>query len=105
MDGAGPPVLYNSRGKAMSGNVYDELKERGFVAQVSDETAVRKMLGEKQVTFYVGFDSTASSLHAGSLVPIMAMVHIRRAGPRAIPVVGGGTAMVGAPRGKTEMRQ
>ena len=89
----------------MSGNVYDELKERGFVAQVSDETAVRKMLGEKQVTFYVGFDSTASSLHAGSLVPIMAMVHIRRAGHRAIAVVGGGTTMVGDPSGKTEMRQ
>jgi tyrosyl-tRNA synthetase len=89
----------------MTGNVYDELKERGFVAQVSDEAAVRKMLGEKTVTFYVGFDSTAMSLHAGSLVPIMAMVHLRRAGHRAIAVVGGGTTMVGDPSGKTEMRQ
>jgi tyrosyl-tRNA synthetase len=89
----------------MSGSVYDELKERGFVAQVSDEAAVRKMLGEKTVTFYVGFDSTAMSLHAGSLVPIMAMVHLRRAGHRAIAVVGGGTTMVGDPSGKTEMRQ
>jgi len=89
----------------MSGNVYDELKERGFVAQVSDENALRQMLGEKQVTFYVGFDSTAASLHAGSLVPIMAMVHLRRAGHRAIAVVGGGTTMVGDPSGKTEMRQ
>ncbi|MCX6568649.1 MAG: tyrosine--tRNA ligase [Candidatus Aminicenantes bacterium] len=89
----------------MSGNVYDELKERGFVAQVSDEGAVRKMLGEGQTTFYVGFDSTASSLHAGSLVPIMAMVHLRRAGHRAIAVVGSGTTMVGDPSGKTEMRQ
>ncbi len=88
----------------MSGNVYDELKERGFVAQVSDEGAVRKMLGEGQTTFYVGFDSTASSLHAGSLVPIMAMVHLRRAGHRAIAVVGSGTTMVGDPSGKTEMR-
>jgi len=89
----------------MSGNVYDELKERGFVAQVSDEGAVRKMLGENPITFYVGFDSTASSLHAGSLVPIMAMVHLRRAGHRGIAVVGGGTTMVGDPSGKTEMRQ
>ena len=89
----------------MSGNVYDELKERGFVAQVSDEGAVRKALGGDPVTFYVGFDSTATSLHAGSLVPIMAMVHLRRAGHRAIAVVGSGTTMVGDPSGKTEMRQ
>jgi tyrosyl-tRNA synthetase len=89
----------------MSGNVYDELKERGFVAQVSDEAAVRKMLGGEPITFYVGFDSTATSLHAGSLVPIMAMVHLRRAGHRAIVVVGSGTTMVGDPSGRTEMRQ
>ena len=89
----------------MSANVYDEIKERGFVAQVSDEEAVRKMLGAEMVTFYVGFDSTATSLHAGSLVPIMAMVHLRRAGHRAIAVVGSGTTMVGDPSGKTEMRQ
>jgi tyrosyl-tRNA synthetase len=89
----------------MIDNVYDELKERGFVAQVSDEEAVRKMLAAERVTFYVGFDSTATSLHAGSLVPIMAMVHLRRAGHRAIAVVGSGTTMVGDPSGKTEMRQ
>jgi len=89
----------------MSGNVYDEIKERGFVAQVSDEDAVRRMLGGGQAAFYVGFDSTASSLHAGSLVPIMAMVHLRRAGHKAIAVVGSGTTMVGDPSGKSEMRQ
>ena len=89
----------------MNGSVYDELKERGFVAQVSDEDAVRKMLGANTATFYVGFDSTATSLHAGSLVPIMAMVHLRRAGHRAIAVVGSGTTMVGDPSGKSEMRQ
>jgi len=89
----------------VNGNVYDELKERGFVAQVSDEDAVRKMLEAEKVTFYVGFDSTATSLHAGSLVPIMAMVHLRRAGHRAIAVVGSGTTMVGDPSGKSEMRQ
>jgi tyrosyl-tRNA synthetase len=89
----------------VSGNVYDEIKERGFVAQASDEDAVRKMLDTERITFYVGFDSTATSLHAGSLVPIMAMVHLRRAGHRAIAVVGSGTTMVGDPSGKTEMRQ
>ncbi len=89
----------------MSGNVYDELKDRGFIAQVSDEDAVRKMLCKGTVTFYIGFDSTARSLHAGSLVPIMAMVHLRRAGHRAIALTGGGTTMVGDPSGKSEMRQ
>jgi tyrosyl-tRNA synthetase len=63
------------------------------------------MLGEKQVTFYIGYDSTAASLHAGSLVPIMAMVHLRRAGHRTIALIGGGTTMVGDPSGRTEMRQ
>jgi tyrosyl-tRNA synthetase len=88
----------------VSGNVYDEIKERGFIAQVSDEEAVRKALDAERITFYVGFDSTATSLHAGSLVPIMAMVHLRRAGHRVIAVVGSGTTMVGDPSGKTEMR-
>src|SRR5512137_2417562 len=63
------------------------------------------MLGDGPITYYVGFDSTATSLHAGSLVPIMAMVHLRRAGHRTIAVVGSGTTMVGDPSGKTEMRQ
>ncbi len=89
----------------MSDNVYDSLKERGFIAQTSDEDAVRKMLGSSRVTFYVGYDSTATSLHAGSLVPIMAMMHLQRAGHRPIAIVGGGTTMVGDPSGKSEMRQ
>lgn len=89
----------------MTGSIYDELKERGFIAQVSDEAAVRKMLGEKRVTFYIGYDSTASSLHAGSLVPIMATAHLRRAGHRAVALIGGGTTMVGDPSGRTELRQ
>jgi tyrosyl-tRNA synthetase len=89
----------------MNNNVYDTLKERGFIAQVSDEEAVRRMLGGKPVTFYIGYDSTATSLHAGSLVPIMAMVHLQKAGHRPIAIVGGGTTMVGDPSGKTEMRK
>jgi len=89
----------------VSGNIYDELKERGFVAQVSDEAAVRKMLGENRATFYIGFDGTAASLHAGSLVPIMAMMHLRRAGHRALALVGRGTTMIGDPSGKSELRE
>jgi tyrosyl-tRNA synthetase len=89
----------------MSDNAFDILQERGFIAQVTDEAAVRKMLGEEQITFYVGFDGTADSLHAGHLVPVMAMMHLQRAGHRPIGLVGGGTTMVGDPSGKTEMRQ
>ena len=89
----------------MSGNIYDELKERGFIAQVSREEAVREMLGRAPATFYIGYDGTAASLHAGSLVPIMAMVHLRQAGHRALAVVGNGTTMVGDPSGKTELRR
>ena len=88
----------------MNGNVFDELKARGFIAQVSNEEAVRKMLGQGRVTFYIGYDCTAASLHAGSLVPIMAMAHLRKAGHRAIALIGAGTTMVGDPSGKTEMR-
>ncbi len=86
-------------------HIYDELVQRGFIAQVSDENAVRDILEHPPVTFYVGFDSTATSLHAGSLVPIMAMMHLQRAGHRPIFLTGGGTTMVGDPSGKTEMRQ
>ena len=89
----------------MSGDIYDELKERGFIAQVSHEDAVREMLGRAPATFYIGYDGTAASLHAGSLVPIMAMVHLRRAGHRALAVVGNWTTMVGDPSGKTELRR
>ncbi len=89
----------------MPENVYDLLKKRGFIAQVTDEDAVREALGGGPLTFYVGFDSTATSLHAGSLVPIMAMMHLQRAGHRPIFLTGGGTTMVGDPSGKSEMRQ
>ena len=89
----------------MSTNPYDELVQRGFIAQVTDADAVRRMLSEQAVTFYVGFDATATSLHAGSLVPIMAMMHLQRAGHTPIFLTGGGTTMVGDPTGRTELRQ
>jgi tyrosyl-tRNA synthetase len=85
-------------------NVLDLLEERGFVEQVTDRDALRKQL-EKPTTCYIGFDPTASSLHVGSLVPIMSLAHMQRAGHRPIAVVGGGTTLVGDPSGKTEMRR
>jgi tyrosyl-tRNA synthetase len=89
----------------MSANVYDILKERGFIAQASDEDDLRKLLGGDPITYYIGYDSSATSLHAGSLVPIMAMMHLQKAGHRPIAIVGGGTTMVGDPSGRTEMRK
>jgi len=85
-------------------NVYATLEERGFVEQVSDREQVRKLL-EKPITCYIGFDPTASSLHLGSLLPIMSLAHMQRAGHRPIALMGGGTTLVGDPSGKTEMRQ
>ncbi|OQX85473.1 MAG: tyrosine--tRNA ligase [Candidatus Latescibacteria bacterium 4484_7] len=85
-------------------NVYDVLKERGFVEQVSDEDKVRDILSEP-TTCYIGFDPTADSFHVGSLVPIMALAHMQRRGHRVLAVLGGGTAMIGDPSGKSEMRK
>jgi tyrosyl-tRNA synthetase len=81
------------------------LRERGFVQQISDESGLTALLGRGPVTFYCGFDPTASSLHVGSMVPLMAMAHLARAGHRPIAVLGGGTSMIGDPSGKTELRQ
>lgn len=86
-------------------NVFEMLKERGVIAQVTHEDEVRELLGKEKVTFYVGFDPTADSLHVGHFVPMMAMAHMQRAGHRPIAIIGGGTAMVGDPSGKTDMRK
>jgi tyrosyl-tRNA synthetase len=85
-------------------NAYDILEERGFLEQCSDEQRVRKMLESPQ-TCYIGFDPTSDSFHCGSLVPIMALAHMQRAGHRVIALMGGGTSMIGDPSGKTELRQ
>ena len=85
-------------------SAYDVLDERGLIADVTDTDAVRKLLAQPPVTFYVGFDPTADSLHVGHLLPIIAMAHLQRAGHRPIALVGGGTGMVGDPSGKTELR-
>jgi tyrosyl-tRNA synthetase len=84
-------------------NAFDVLQERGFVKQVNDE-GLRERLGREKLTFYIGFDPTADSLHVGNFIQLMAMSHMQRAGHRPIALVGGGTAMVGDPSGKTDMR-
>ena len=84
---------------------FEVLKERGFISQCSNETALKKQLNSEKTTFYVGFDPTGRSLHVGHLVPMFAMAHLQRAGHRAIALVGGGTARIGDPSGKTETRR
>ncbi|KUG22013.1 tyrosyl-trna synthetase [hydrocarbon metagenome] len=86
-------------------SAYDILKERGFIEQVTDETLIKKLFAGGPITCYIGFDPTATSLHIGSLVPIMSLVHIQKSGNRPIALVGGGTGLIGDPSGKTEMRQ
>ncbi len=86
-------------------NVLDTLKERGFLAQITFEDELYKQLEKEPTTFYVGFDPTATSLHFGHFIPIIAMAHMQRAGHIPIALVGGGTAMIGDPSGKTDMRR
>jgi tyrosyl-tRNA synthetase len=86
-------------------NVFDVLRARGFVQQVTHPDRLRQCLGSERLTFYIGYDPTARSLHIGSLLTIMAMAHMQRAGHRPLVIVGGGTAMIGDPSGRTEMRQ
>ncbi|MFZ5974598.1 MAG: tyrosine--tRNA ligase [Bacillota bacterium] len=86
-------------------NVFDVLKERGFIQQTSHEDELRELLGKERITFYIGFDPTADSLHIGHYVPLVAMAHMQRAGHRPIALIGGGTAMIGDPSGRSDMRQ
>lgn len=85
-------------------NVFDTLQRRGFIKQTVYEDDLRKLLGSEYVPFYVGFDPTADSLHIGHYIPIMAMAHLQRAGHKPIALIGGGTAMIGDPSGRTDMR-
>ena len=86
-------------------SVFDVLQERGFIAQVSHEDEIREMLEKKKITFYIGFDPTADSLHVGHFIALMAMAHMQRAGHRPIALLGGGTGMIGDPSGKDDMRK
>ncbi len=89
----------------MSMHVLDTLKERGFIAQVTCEEDLYRRLEREPMTFYIGFDPTAPSLHFGHFIPILAMIHMQRSGHRPIALIGAGTAMIGDPSGKTDMRR
>ena len=86
-------------------SVFDVLQERGFIAQVSHEEEIRELLEKEKITFYIGFDPTADSLHVGHFIALMAMAHMQRAGHRPIALLGGGTGMIGDPSGKDDMRK
>lgn len=81
------------------------LRERGFISQCTDEAALADLLDQQRITMYVGVDPTAASLHVGHLVPYMAMAHLQKAGHRPLVVLGTGTALIGDPSGKSEMRR
>ncbi|MCQ2532022.1 MAG: tyrosine--tRNA ligase [Saccharofermentans sp.] len=89
----------------MERNVYDILEERGYISQATHKEEIYEMLGKPGVSFYIGFDPTADSLHVGHFVQMMVMSHMQKAGHRPIALMGGGTAMVGDPSGRTDMRQ
>jgi tyrosyl-tRNA synthetase len=86
-------------------SVLDILKERGFLHQLTHEEEIAELLDKEKITFYIGFDPTADSLHVGHFLGMMVMAHMQRAGHRPICLIGGGTAMVGDPSGKTDMRK
>jgi tyrosyl-tRNA synthetase len=86
-------------------NVIDVLVERGYIEQFTHEYELRELLDKEKITFYIGFDPTADSLHVGSFIQMMVMAHMQRAGHRPIVLLGGGTAMIGDPSGKTDMRK
>ena len=86
-------------------NVFDVLKERGFIAQATHEDEIRELLGKEKVVFYTGYDPTADSLHVGHFLQAVAMRHLQLAGQTPIVLIGGGTTMIGDPSGRTDMRQ
>ncbi|WP_195269919.1 tyrosine--tRNA ligase [Eubacterium sp. 1001713B170207_170306_E7] len=86
-------------------NVFDVLQERGMIEQCTNEEEIRKLLGSEPVTFYIGFDPTADSLHVGHFIQIMVMAHMQRYGHRPIALIGGGTTMIGDPSGRQDLRQ
>ena len=98
-------IGYNVGGMVNLKNVYDILKERGFIEQVTHEKELKELLGNKSVPFYIGFDPTSDSLHAGSFIPLMAASHMQKSGHKPIMLVGGGTVTIGDPSGKIDLRK
>ncbi len=85
--------------------IYEELQARGLIAQVTDEPLIRDLVNNGKATFYIGFDPTADSLHVGHFMALCLMKRLQEAGNRPIALIGGGTAMIGDPSGRTDMRQ
>jgi tyrosyl-tRNA synthetase len=85
--------------------LFEELKARSLIAQTTDEEQIQKLVDNSSITFYTGFDPTADSLHVGHFLQLVAMSHMQKAGHRPIAILGGGTAMVGDPTGRTDMRK
>lgn len=86
-------------------NVYDVLKERGFIEQTTDDEAIRELLGKEKIRFYIGFDPTADCLHVGHFMQVIIMMYMQKYGHTPVVLIGGGTGMVGDPSGRTDMRQ
>ena len=89
----------------MEGNVFDVLMERGFIRQTTHEEEIRKLFGEESVTFYIGFDPTADSLHVGHFMQVIIMMWMQKYGHTPVVLVGDGTTMVGDPSGRSDMRR
>ena len=85
--------------------VFDELKARGLLAQLTDEEEIKELVNNGKATFYIGFDPTADSLHVGHFMALCLMKRLQQAGNKPIALIGGGTAMIGDPSGRTDMRQ
>ena len=94
-----------SAGKEKKMQLYDELVARGLIAQVTDEDEIKEMINNGKAVFYIGFDPTADSLHVGHFMALCLMKRLQMAGNRPIALIGGGTAMIGDPSGKTDMRK
>ncbi len=86
-------------------NVYDVLKERGFIEQTTDDEGVRELLGKEKVKFYIGFDATADCLHVGHFMQVIIMMYMQKYGHTPVVLIGGGTTMIGDPSGRTDARQ
>lgn len=86
-------------------NVFDVLKERGFIEQCTNEEEIRDLLGKEKIKFYIGFDPTADCLHVGHFMQVIIMMYMQKYGHTPIVLIGGGTGMVGDPSGRTDMRQ
>lgn len=96
-------LFYLIRGEIMG--IYEELIDRGLLAQVTDENEIRELINNGKATFYIGFDPTADSLHVGHFMTLVLMKRLQMAGNKPIALVGGGTGMIGDPSGKTDMRK